>query len=165
LILHPSKATHQLREERKTPAREVTNTASELTNAAKAVSDSSFILYPSSLLLILQPSSFILRKTMFLDADINGSALPFGTICLTYDDGPGETAGCGPGPRTSELGAYLAEWRVPATFFVVGKFAGSLDHVLGQLKAQGHLVANHTFNHPHLVRDVRDQEKLVDQLL
>jgi chitooligosaccharide deacetylase len=102
---------------------------------------------------------------MFLDFDINGSALPYRTVCLTYDDGPGETAGNGPGPRTRQIGAYLAERRVPATFFVVGTFASELEHVLRELRAQGHLVANHTFNHPHLVRDVPDSDTLVDQLL
>jgi peptidoglycan/xylan/chitin deacetylase (PgdA/CDA1 family) len=101
---------------------------------------------------------------MFLDVDINGNGLPLKTICLTYDDGPGETARAGPGPRTSEIGAYLRDLRVPATFFVVGKFAGQLDHVLAQLRRDGHLVANHTFSHPHLLRDVPDPERVVAQL-
>jgi chitooligosaccharide deacetylase len=102
---------------------------------------------------------------MFLDLEIKGNALPHRTLCLTYDDGPGETSSGGPGPRTSEIGAYLGERRVPATFFVVGKFASGLGHVLGQLRAAGHLVANHTFHHPHLLRDVPDRDRLVDQLL
>jgi len=102
---------------------------------------------------------------MFLDVDIKGDGLPPKTLCLTFDDGPGETAGAGPGPRTSELGAYLRERGIPATFFMVGKSIGGLDHVLGQLRDQGHLVANHTFNHPHLLRDVPDPDRLVDQLV
>jgi len=102
---------------------------------------------------------------MFLDVDINGDALPPKTLCLTFDDGPGETVGDGPGPRTKELGAYLCERGVPATFFMVGKSIGGLDHILGRLRDQGHLVANHTFNHPHLLRDVPDAARLIHQLL
>ncbi len=52
---------------------------------------------------------------MFFDQDIIGNRLPPGTICLTYDDGPG--------PETLELGRYLAEQHIPATFFVIGQHA------------------------------------------
>jgi peptidoglycan/xylan/chitin deacetylase (PgdA/CDA1 family) len=102
---------------------------------------------------------------MFLDVDINGNDLPYGTLCLTYDDGPGETLGGGTGPRTGEIGSFLAERGVAATFFVVGKFADGLERVLGRLKAQGHQVANHTFHHPHLLRDVKEPEGLVEQVV
>jgi chitooligosaccharide deacetylase len=102
---------------------------------------------------------------MFFDGDIKGNDLPYRTLCLTYDDGPGETVGGGSGPRTGEIGDFLAERGVAATFFVVGKFALGLDRVLGRLKAQGHQVANHTFHHPHLLRDVPEPEGLVEQVL
>jgi peptidoglycan/xylan/chitin deacetylase (PgdA/CDA1 family) len=102
---------------------------------------------------------------MFFDDDINGNGLPWKTICLTFDDGPGETAGDGAGPRTAELGSYLVEQGIAATFFVVGKFAAGLDHVLSRLRAEGHLVANHTFDHLNLLRIVPDERRLVEQLL
>src|SRR5262249_4145038 len=76
---------------------------------------------------------------------------PPGTVCLTYDDGPGETDGDGPGPRTRELGQYLFEEGVQATFFVVGRHAEGRGHLLRQLTACGHLVGNHTYSHPGLV--------------
>jgi hypothetical protein len=44
---------------------------------------------------------------MFFHRDIKGDQLPPKTICLTYDDGPGETPGDGPGPNTRELGRFL----------------------------------------------------------
>ena len=56
---------------------------------------------------------------------LSGGALPSGTLCLTFDDGPGATARPGPGPRTLELARYLADEEVPATFFLSGK------HMLG----------------------------------
>ncbi len=88
---------------------------------------------------------------MFFDTDLKGDHLPPKTICLTYDDGPGETAGDGPGPRTAELGRYLAGEGVRATFFVVGVHAAAHPDVVRELHARGHLVGNHTWSHPGLV--------------
>jgi peptidoglycan/xylan/chitin deacetylase (PgdA/CDA1 family) len=88
---------------------------------------------------------------MFFDQDLKGNRLPAGTVCLTYDDGPGETHGDGPGPRTRDLGQYLQEQGIPATFFVIGRCAESRIELLRQLRAWGHLVGNHTYSHPNLV--------------
>jgi len=89
---------------------------------------------------------------MFFDTAIVGDRLPAGTLCFTYDDGPGRTegGGDGPGPRTAELGAFLHSQGVPATFFAVGKFAAEAADILAGLRSRGHLVANHTFDHPSL---------------
>ncbi|MGE5754689.1 MAG: polysaccharide deacetylase family protein [Planctomycetaceae bacterium] len=89
---------------------------------------------------------------MFFDVDIIGDRLPQGTLCFTYDDGPGRSGGGedDPGPRTAELGAFLHSQGVPATFFVVGKFAEKFADILAGLRSRGHLVANHTFDHPSL---------------
>lgn len=89
---------------------------------------------------------------MFLDVAIVGDRLPPGMLCFTYDDGPGRTEGPEdvPGPRTAELGAYLQSMGVPATFFAVGKFARESGEILAGLRSRGHLVANHTFDHPSL---------------
>jgi peptidoglycan/xylan/chitin deacetylase (PgdA/CDA1 family) len=88
---------------------------------------------------------------MFLDRDIKGNRLPPKTLCLTYDDGPGETAGDGPGPRTLELAHYLYEQGIRAAFFVVGSHAECYRHVLPLLQGWGHLIGNHTYSHPGLV--------------
>jgi peptidoglycan/xylan/chitin deacetylase (PgdA/CDA1 family) len=87
---------------------------------------------------------------MFLDRPITGDRLAEGTLCLTFDDGPGRTEGAGPGPRTEELGRFLYDEGVPATFFAVGRFARRYGEVLAALKDCGHLVANHTYDHPSL---------------
>ena len=81
---------------------------------------------------------------MFFDRDIKGNQLPPKTLCLTYDDGPGETRGDGSGPRTLELGRYLFVQGIRATFFVVGKNVERYPEVLPQLQAWGHLIGNHT---------------------
>jgi peptidoglycan/xylan/chitin deacetylase (PgdA/CDA1 family) len=88
---------------------------------------------------------------MFFDTEIRGDRLPEGTVCLTYDDGPGATARDGPGPRTQQLGRYLNDEGIAATFFVVGSHARGQEHVLQQLASWGHLLGNHTWSHPGLV--------------
>ena len=88
---------------------------------------------------------------MFFDLDLRGDALPPKTLCLTYDDGPGRTDGTGPGPKTVELGDYLAGRGIAATFFVIGSHVRANPGIVARLRAGGHLVANHTDTHPTLV--------------
>ncbi|HWE36106.1 MAG TPA: polysaccharide deacetylase family protein [Isosphaeraceae bacterium] len=88
---------------------------------------------------------------MFFDDDIKGDCLPRGTVALTYDDGPGESAGEGPGPHTGALGRYLHDEGIRATFFVVGHHVGRHRDSVTALYEWGHLVGNHTDSHPGLV--------------
>jgi peptidoglycan/xylan/chitin deacetylase (PgdA/CDA1 family) len=88
---------------------------------------------------------------MYEDDAITGSSLPDKTLCLTLDDGPGETDTPGPGPLTLELAQYLSDQGVKATFFMVGKYASDLPDVLPQVEALGHLIGNHTYDHPQIV--------------
>jgi peptidoglycan/xylan/chitin deacetylase (PgdA/CDA1 family) len=80
---------------------------------------------------------------MFFDRDVKADRLPGGSVCLTYDDGPG--------PHTLELGSYLAGQGVRATFFLVGKHAEESLRVVDRLHAWGHRIGNHTWSHPGLV--------------
>jgi peptidoglycan/xylan/chitin deacetylase (PgdA/CDA1 family) len=80
---------------------------------------------------------------MFLHHDLKGDRLPHRTISLTYDDGPGAD--------TLELGRYLFEEGIAATFFVVGSHAEGQLPVLAQLHRWGHQIGNHTYRHPGLV--------------
>jgi peptidoglycan/xylan/chitin deacetylase (PgdA/CDA1 family) len=110
---------------------------------------------------------------MFLDVNIVGDCLPPGVLCFTYDDGPGRSTGDedGPGPKTAELGRFLHSQEVPATFFAVGKFASELGDILAELRSLGHLVANHTYDHPSLPAfvncggDVHDQVARTDAVI
>src|SRR3954447_25608273 len=88
---------------------------------------------------------------MFFDLDIKADRLPPKTICLTYDDGPGETPGPGPGPRTRALGRYLCEQGIQATFFMLGRHVEAYPNIPHELRECGHLVGNHTYSHPGLV--------------
>lgn len=92
---------------------------------------------------------------MFALKNIDRIDIPPKTLCLTYDDGPG--------PDTAEISRFLGENGIRATFFVVGKFAVERADVLDQLHADGHVIGNHTFEHPDMPYyvsvngDVRDQ--------
>ncbi len=72
------------------------------------------------------------------------------TLVLTYDDGPGqiEAAPDAAGPRTLDLAKYLHEMNIRATFFVIGKHAILHRDILETLTRLGHLIGNHTYNHP-----------------
>ncbi|HEV7572269.1 MAG TPA: polysaccharide deacetylase family protein, partial [Thermoanaerobaculia bacterium] len=86
----------------------------------------------------------------FLSTPITGSAMEPGTLCLTFDDGPGVTSGPGLGPRTDDLGLYLFLQGIPATFFVIGERAANHSELVAQLANWGHLIANHTEDHTWL---------------
>jgi peptidoglycan/xylan/chitin deacetylase (PgdA/CDA1 family)/LmbE family N-acetylglucosaminyl deacetylase len=94
---------------------------------------------------------------MFLSTDIRGGGLPAKTLCLTYDDGPGE--------QTAELGEYLFQQGIQAAFFAIGRRAAAAPGTLAQLARWGHLMANHTSTHPDLRRLPPDGEALVREVL
>ncbi|MGF7081447.1 polysaccharide deacetylase family protein [Mucilaginibacter sp. UYCu711] len=79
---------------------------------------------------------------MFSIDSFNGSRLDDHTLCITFDDGPGE--------HSESIGKYLFEENITATFFVVGKYAYEYPEVLQALKNFGHIIANHTYDHPDM---------------
>jgi peptidoglycan/xylan/chitin deacetylase (PgdA/CDA1 family) len=100
---------------------------------------------------------------MFYKEKIFGSSLPPMTLCLTFDDGPGSRwdgvkpdpkkpgpKDLNPGPHTLLIAEYLKNQGIRATFFFVGKHAAQYPDILAKVKEFGHLIGNHTFEHPHL---------------
>jgi peptidoglycan-N-acetylglucosamine deacetylase len=65
-------------------------------------------------------------------------------VALTFDDGPHER-------WTQEILEFLANYRVRATFFMVGRSARALPWLVRQVRAAGHLVGSHTETHPNLM--------------
>ncbi len=61
-------------------------------------------------------------------------------VALTYDDGPAVL--------TPAFMSKLKSLGVPATFFMVGQQVGGRAALLRQMLADGHMVANHSWNHP-----------------
>ena len=66
-------------------------------------------------------------------------------LALTFDDGPNPV-------WTPRLLDALAEHDVHATFFLVGKFARAEAALVRRAADAGHLIGNHTWNHPDLSR-------------
>ncbi len=69
---------------------------------------------------------------------------PSGYVALTYDDGPN-------GASTEELLDALQANRAPATFFAVGEQAERYPDLVRREVAAGHVIGNHTWEHPDLV--------------
>ena len=88
---------------------------------------------------------------MYLPLPITSNSLPPKNLCLTYDDGPGLKEGADPGPNTGRLAEYLHGQGIVATFFMAGKHIERYPDLVRQVKALGHLVANHTYAHPNVV--------------
>ncbi|MBP3222574.1 MAG: polysaccharide deacetylase family protein [Actinomycetaceae bacterium] len=66
-------------------------------------------------------------------------------VALTFDDGP--SAAYTPG-----LLDTLKAWGVKATFFVTGKQTQKNPHIVQRAASEGHIIGNHTYNHPQLTR-------------
>ena len=61
-------------------------------------------------------------------------------LYLTFDDGPDKLV-------THELLDILDQFNAKATFFCVGKKAEKHPEIINQIKATGHTIGNHTFEH------------------
>jgi peptidoglycan/xylan/chitin deacetylase (PgdA/CDA1 family) len=66
-------------------------------------------------------------------------------VALTFDDGPHIEL-------TPKLLDLLKAERVPATFFVLGSRAQTYPDIVTRMGREGHVVANHTWNHRSLVK-------------
>jgi peptidoglycan/xylan/chitin deacetylase (PgdA/CDA1 family) len=114
------------------------------------------------------PSTFDAEKPACVGAQalstdgIHGDTLPAKTIVFTFDDGPAS--------RTGELSTYLKGQGIKATFFVNNNDQQK-DYlgVLPQIAADGHLIGDHTKNHPDLTtltaQQIVDEVTDVDTLI
>ncbi len=68
-----------------------------------------------------------------------------GEMALTFDDGPNAT-------WTPRLLDVLAKYQLQATFFLLGARAQAEPALVQRIAADGHLVGNHTWDHPNLAR-------------
>jgi peptidoglycan-N-acetylglucosamine deacetylase len=65
-------------------------------------------------------------------------------MALTFDDGPND-------PHTLHLLDVLARHRARATFFLIGKYVRLRPEIARAIREAGHLIGNHTYNHPNLI--------------
>jgi peptidoglycan/xylan/chitin deacetylase (PgdA/CDA1 family) len=94
---------------------------------------------------------------MYEEKPLTGSDLPLKTLCLTYDDGPGKD--------TFEIAKFLYEQNVRATFFVVGKYAIHHSETLERVSSLGHLIGNHTYEHPDMPYYLSEDGDVINQVL
>lgn len=86
-------------------------------------------------------------------------------VCLTFDDGPNE-------PFTSQILDILKQFKVKATFFVIGKNVERFPDTIKRALSDGHQIGNHTFDHhvlplraPSHIRDqIRKTADLIEKL-
>ncbi len=84
-------------------------------------------------------------------------------VALTFDDGPNP-------PFTNFLIDYLAENRIPATFFQVGENIMKFSGLTKKMADEGFRIANHTETHPllktafgNILDQVEETEALIRQ--
>ena len=70
--------------------------------------------------------------------------LPSKTLWLTFDDGPEDTYS----PRVLDV---LRHYRIFATFFCLGSQVEKFPAIVQRMHDEGHLVGNHSWDHPHLL--------------
>ena len=86
-----------------------------------------------------------------------------GSACaLTFDDGPN--------PRvTPKLLALLEKYRIPATFFVLGKYVKEYPQLAKEIREANHAFGNHTYGHPSLLfltrRQIKDELRRCEDAL
>jgi len=66
-------------------------------------------------------------------------------VALTFDDGPDRHF-------TLQVLDILKQEQVSATFFVVGNLARKYPDVLARMDREGHVIGNHSYNHPQLTK-------------
>ncbi|MEU6866918.1 polysaccharide deacetylase family protein [Streptomyces sp. NPDC046876] len=68
-----------------------------------------------------------------------------GAMALTFDDGPDSR-------HTPHILDTLARYDVRAVFLVCGERASENRDLLRRMSAEGHVIGNHTWSHPHIPR-------------
>ena len=65
-------------------------------------------------------------------------------VMLTFDDGPDPII-------TPIILDLLSQYHASAIFFIVGKKAKKHPEIINQIIARGHIIGNHTYNHPNRI--------------
>ena len=126
--------------------------------------DSQIILYPSQAVenvdeIALPVSSFfeVIQSSYLLDKDAELYKAYYEkknrkVVALTFDDGPNPAT-------TNQALDTLSKYGIKATFFVFGKNVSGNDEILKRMKADGHVIGNHSWSHPVLSKLSLDEAK------
>ena len=126
--------------------------------------DSQIILYPSQSVenlneIALPVSSLfeLIQSSYLLDKDAELYKVYFEkknrkVVALTFDDGPNPAT-------TNQALDTLSKYGIKATFFVLGKNVSGNEEILKRMKADGHVIGNHSWSHPVLSKLSLDEAK------
>ena len=126
--------------------------------------DSQILLYPSQSVenldeIALPVSSFfeLIQSSYLLDKDAELYKAYFEkknrkVVALTFDDGPNPAT-------TNQALDTLSKYGIKATFFVLGKNVSGNEEILKRMKADGHVIGNHSWSHPVLSKLSLDEAK------
>ena len=126
--------------------------------------DSQIILYPSQEVenideIALPVSSFfdVVQSSYLLDKDAELYKAYYEkknqkVVALTFDDGPNPAT-------TNQALDTLSKYGIKATFFVLGKNVSGNEEILKRMKADGHVIGNHSWSHPILSQLSLDEAK------
>ena len=126
--------------------------------------DSQIILYPSQAVenldeIVLPVSSFfdVVQSSYLLDKDAELYKAYYEkknqkVVALTFDDGPNPAT-------TNQALDTLSKYGIKATFFVLGKNVSGNEEILKRMKADGHVIGNHSWSHPVLSKLSLDEAK------
>lgn len=87
-------------------------------------------------------------------------------VALTYDDGPHPVFT----PRILDI---LDKYHVKATFFMIGNQMERYPEVVKEVLKRGHIIANHTYTHPHnieadtapqIIRELELCERIIERM-
>jgi peptidoglycan/xylan/chitin deacetylase (PgdA/CDA1 family) len=111
---------------------QIHNVLAALTTIASAAAAAGYAGYAT-----MSPTSQLYGRTLTHGADA-------GQMALTFDDGPND-------PHTLHLLDLLARHPARATFFLIGKYVRLRPEIARAIRDAGHLIGNHTYNHPNLI--------------
>ncbi|MBX2965381.1 MAG: polysaccharide deacetylase family protein [Cyclobacteriaceae bacterium] len=110
--------------------------------------------------------AFILSAGFFLPVKCRGNRSE-NKIALTFDDGP--IAG-----QTERVLEILKAHQVQGTFFCIGSRINKNPNLLLQIKNEGHLIGNHTYNHKStfgflpaksVSRELHNTDKQIEEII
>ena len=120
-----------------------------------AMADPQLAILPLALfLLACLIAPFLPRSSFFLPVISRGRPQTQ-AIAITIDDGPSPAS-------TPLLLDLLAQYRLPATFFVLGDLAAAHPELIRQILAAGHSIGNHSSRHDPLLVLRRHRNLLAD---
>ena len=77
-------------------------------------------------------------------------------IAISFDDGPAID-------HTPEILQLLKQEDIKAAFFCIGNRIAGNEHILKQLKEEGHIIGNHSYSH-HFWFDMFSSKKMLDDM-